>query len=38
MLGNKFDDMKECDASESNKIVAGCEFARNIPNIISWDC
>jgi hypothetical protein len=27
-----FDDMKECNALESNKTVAGCEFARNIPN------
>jgi hypothetical protein len=27
-----FDAMKECDALESNKMVAGCEFARNIPN------
>jgi hypothetical protein len=33
-----FDDMKECDASESNKIVAGCEFAGNIPNTTSWYC
>jgi hypothetical protein len=32
-----FDDMKECDAPESNKIVVGYEFARNIPNTISWD-
>jgi hypothetical protein len=31
-LATNFDDMKECDALESNKIVAGCEFARNIPN------
>jgi hypothetical protein len=30
-----FDAMKECDAPESNKIVAGCEFARNIPNTTS---
>jgi hypothetical protein len=30
--------MKECDALESNKIVAECEFARNIPNPTSWDC
>jgi hypothetical protein len=30
-----FDDMKECVALESNKIVVGCEFARNIPNKIS---
>jgi hypothetical protein len=32
-----FDDMKECDAPESNKIIVGCEFARNIPNTTSWD-
>jgi hypothetical protein len=30
-----FDAMKECDALESNKTVAGCEFARNIPNTTS---
>jgi hypothetical protein len=29
------DDIKECDAPESNKIVAGCELARNIPNTMS---
>jgi hypothetical protein len=33
-LAKKFDDKKECDALKSNKIVAGCEFARNIPNTI----
>jgi hypothetical protein len=33
-----FDDMKECDASESNKTVTGCQFIRNIPNTTSWDC
>jgi hypothetical protein len=33
-----FDHIKECDALESNKIVAGCEFTRNIPNTTSWDC
>jgi hypothetical protein len=33
-----FDAMRECDAPESNKTVAGCEFARNIPNTTSWDC
>jgi hypothetical protein len=27
----KLDVMKECDAPESNKIVTGCELARNIP-------
>jgi hypothetical protein len=37
-FGTNFDGMKECDAPESNKIVAGCEFARNIPNTTSWDC
>jgi hypothetical protein len=31
-------DMKECDAPESNKIVAECELATNIPNTTSWDC
>jgi hypothetical protein len=30
-----FDDMKECNAPESNKIIVGCEFARNIPNTTS---
>jgi hypothetical protein len=30
-----FDAMKECDALESNKTIAGCEFARNIPNTTS---
>jgi hypothetical protein len=29
------DDIKECDAPESNKIVAGYELARNIPNTTS---
>jgi hypothetical protein len=38
MLGNKFYDMKECDAMESNKIVEGYDFARNIPNTTSCDC
>jgi Na+-transporting methylmalonyl-CoA/oxaloacetate decarboxylase gamma subunit len=33
-----FDDMKECETPESNKVVARCEFARNIPNTTSWDC
>jgi hypothetical protein len=28
--------MNECDAPESNKTVAGCELARNIPNITCW--
>jgi hypothetical protein len=30
-----FDAMKECDAPESNKTIAECEFARNVPNTIS---
>jgi hypothetical protein len=30
-FATNFDDMKECDASESNKIIAGCEFARKYP-------
>jgi hypothetical protein len=34
----KLDDMNECDAPESNKTVAGCELARNIPNITSRAC
>jgi hypothetical protein len=29
------DDIKECDAPKSNKTVAGCELARNIPNTTS---
>jgi hypothetical protein len=37
-FATSFDDVKECDAQESNKIVAGCEFARNIPNTTYWDC
>jgi hypothetical protein len=37
-LATNFDDMKVCDALESNKIIAGCEFAWNIPNTTSWDC
>jgi hypothetical protein len=37
-LATNFDDMKESDALELNKIVAGCDFARNIPNTTSWDC
>jgi hypothetical protein len=32
------DDMKECNALESNRNVAGCEFARNIRNTTYWDC
>jgi hypothetical protein len=30
-FATNFDDMKECDALKSNKIVVGYEFARNIP-------
>jgi hypothetical protein len=30
-----FDDMNKCGAPKSNKIVAGCEFARNMPNTTS---
>jgi hypothetical protein len=37
-FATNFDATKECDATESNKIVAGCEFARNIPKTTSWDC
>jgi hypothetical protein len=32
------DDIKECDAPESNKTIAGCELARNIPNTTSRAC
>jgi hypothetical protein len=31
----KLDVMNECDAPELNKIVAGCELVRNIPNTTS---
>jgi hypothetical protein len=34
-LATELDDMNECDAPESNKTIAGCELARNIPNITS---
>jgi hypothetical protein len=34
-FATNFDDLKECDAPETIKIVAGCEFARNISNTIS---
>jgi hypothetical protein len=37
-FATKLDDMNECDALESNKTVARCELARNIPNITSWAC
>jgi hypothetical protein len=29
------DDIKECNAPESNKTVVECELARNIPNTTS---
>jgi hypothetical protein len=32
-----FDVMKECNDPDSNKIIEGCKFARNIPNTTSWD-
>jgi hypothetical protein len=32
------DDIKEWDAPESNKTVAGCELAKNIPSTMSWVC
>jgi hypothetical protein len=34
-FATKLDVMKEYDAPESNKTIAGCEFARNIPNTTS---
>jgi hypothetical protein len=34
-FATNFDAMMECDALESNKTVAGCGFARNIPNTTS---
>jgi hypothetical protein len=37
-LATKLDVMNECDAPELNKIVAGCELVRNIPNITSCAC
>jgi hypothetical protein len=37
-FATNFDDMKECDAPGSNKIVARCEFVWNIPNTTCWDC
>jgi hypothetical protein len=36
-FATNFDDLKKCDAPLSTKIVAGCEFARNIPNTTTWD-
>jgi hypothetical protein len=32
------DDIKECDAPESNKTIAGCELVKNIPSTTSWAC
>jgi hypothetical protein len=29
------DDIKECDAPESNKTITGCELAKSIPSIMS---
>jgi hypothetical protein len=37
-FATNFDDMKKCDALESKKIVAGYEFAWNIPKTTSWNC
>jgi hypothetical protein len=37
-FATKHDDMNECDAPESNKIVPGCELARNIPSTTFEDC
>jgi hypothetical protein len=34
-LATNADEIKECDAPESNKIVAGCELAKNIPSTTS---
>jgi hypothetical protein len=34
-FATKLDDMKECEAPESNKSVVGCELARNIPSTTS---
>jgi hypothetical protein len=34
-FATKLDVMNECDAPESNKRVAGCELAKNIPNTTS---
>jgi hypothetical protein len=36
-FATNFDDMKECDTLKANKIIEGCEFAKNIPNTTSWD-
>jgi hypothetical protein len=32
------DDIKECDAPDSNKTIAGCELVKNIPSTTSWAC
>jgi hypothetical protein len=37
-FATKLDVMNQCDALESNKIVAGCELVRNIPNTTSCAC
>jgi hypothetical protein len=37
-FATKLDVMNECDAQESNKMVAGCELVRNIPNTTSCAC
>jgi hypothetical protein len=34
-FATNFDDMKEYDAPESNKIFVGCEFVRNMLNTTS---
>jgi hypothetical protein len=34
-FATKLDVMNECDTPESNKTVAGCEVASNIPNTTS---
>jgi hypothetical protein len=34
-LATNADEIKECDAPESNKIVAGCELAKNISSTTS---
>jgi hypothetical protein len=36
MFSTELDVMNESDALESNKIVAGCELVRNIPNRLSY--
>jgi hypothetical protein len=37
-FATKLDAMNDCDAPELNKIVAGCELVRNIPNTTSCAC